>query len=106
MTIDLECKKRIIKWIKDNPGYVYSQFTFVPKDEEEVLPTEEDFETLMYNFDDWKQQVDVDLSLEEIEKYPGATRRLKFVFTPLGDNLYGHVFLDSDDEILYVVVGT
>lgn len=106
MTIDLECKKRIVKWIKDNPGYVYSQFTFVPKDDEEVLPTEEEFEKLLYNFDDWEQQVDANLTLSEIEKYPYATHRFKYIFSPLGDNLYAHVFLDNNDFVLYVVVGT
>ena len=106
MTIDLECKKRIVKWIKDNPGYVYSQFTFVPKDEKEVLPTEEDFEALTYNFDSWEQQVDANLTLSEMEKYPYTVRRLKYVFSPLGDNLHAHLFLDGNDFILYVVVGT
>ena len=106
MTIDLECKKRIVKWIKDNPGYVYSQFTFVPKDEEEVLPIEEDFEKLTYDFDSWKQQIDTELTSDEMEKYPGAIRRLKYVFSPLGDNLYAHLFLDGNDFVLYVVVGT
>ena len=100
----MECKNRITEWIKDNPGYVHSQFTFVKEREDEELPTSQEFEKLMHEVDSWIFNETNVLSEEEQELYPGATYRQKYIFEPLDGNLYAHLFLSTDDDILYVVV--
>lgn len=105
MTMQTTCKEYIIKWIADNPGYVYSQFTFILEEDEKSLPTVEEFELLIRNVNSWSIKEDTILSEEEQELYPGATQHHKYVFDPLNENLYAHVFL-NDDIVLYVVVGT
>ena len=106
MSIETECKKSIVKWITDNPGYIFSQFTFVPEEEGEVLPTAKEFELLTRDVDGWKKEIEDVLSEEEQELYPGTTKRQKYIFEPLNGNLYAHLFLNDNDDVLYVVVGT
>ena len=100
----LECKKNIVRWIMDNPGYVYSQFSFVPQHDDEVLPTEEEFEALTYNLDSWVLDEEFTLTEGEQKMYPGAILRFKYVFSPLGDSLRAQVFVDDNDVVQYVVV--
>lgn len=100
----LECKKSIVRWIMDNPGYVYSHFTFNPEHDGEVMPTAEEFEALTYNMNDWAEEENAELGEEEQEMYPGAVHRYKYVFGPLNATLYAHVFVDADNNVQYVVV--
>ena len=89
----------------DNPGFVYSQFKFIPQYEDEVLPTEEEFEALMYNLQDWTLVESVEMVDNEQEMYPGANQRFKYRFEPLKDALVAHLFSNGND-ILYVVITT
>ena len=100
----LEHKKSIVRWIMDNPGYVYSHFTFRPEYEGEVLPTEEDFESLTYDMNKWVMTVESELDDDEKEMYPGATHRYKYIFQPLDGGLYAQLFTNDDNNIQYVVV--
>ena len=103
--MDLKCKKKIVEWIMANSGFVYSQFTFLPEEKGEILPTEEEFESLLYRLDDWELSERSDLDQNEQEMYPGATKRFKYIFKPLNGALLAHVFADEND-VLYVVVST
>ena len=103
--MDLKCKKRIVEWIVANPGFVYSMFTFVPQYENEVLPSEEQFESLTYIFDNWELTEEARLDGEEQEMYPGATKRFRYTFKPLKDTLVAHLFADNEN-VLYVVLAT
>lgn len=100
----LEHKKSIVRWIMDNPGYVYSQFTFKPEYEDEVLPTEEDFEALTYDLNKWVIVVEAGLDDDEKKMYPGATQRYKYIFQPLNGGLYAQIFVDDDNNVQYVVI--
>lgn len=102
----LEHKKDIIRWIMDNPGYVYARFTFKPEYDGEVLPTAEEFEVLTYNIDNWVEEENTELSTGEQTMYPGAIHRFKYIFSPLNGTLYAHVFTGVNNIIQYVVVLT
>ena len=106
MSIEMECVASIVKWIMDNPGYVHSQFTFAPEHEDEILPTAREFEMLTYDTNAWSKDLECELTDEETELYPGAVSRQKYIFDPLNGNLYAHVFLEKEGNILYIVVGT
>lgn len=99
------CKEHIVKWIKDNPGYVYSQFTFIPEYEGELLPSVDELEAMLYNIDEWSEIEHQKLDIDEQARYPGATHRRKFTYTPLEGNLIAHTF-ENKKELLYVVVHT
>lgn len=101
-----EYKKGIVQWIIDNPGYVYSQFTFKPEYDGEELPTVENFEALIHDVDSWKLAENAELSEDEQENYPNAVHRYKYVFDPLGGALHAHVFTDVANNIQYIVVLT
>ena len=100
----LEHKEDIVRWIVDNPGYVYSKFTFLPEHDGEVLPTTEEFEALTHNVNDWVEVENAELDEHEQEMYPGTVHRYKYIFQPLNNGLYVHVFVDTDNKIQYIVV--
>jgi hypothetical protein len=101
--MQLKCKKRIVEWIKANPGFVYNLFTFVSEHKDEILPSEEEFETLTYNISSWEETDNFDLDENEKSLYPGATKRYRFKFSPLNEELIAHVFT-NENFALYVVV--
>ena len=105
MTTKLDCKNRIVEWIKENKGYLYSQFSFLPEFDDEDIPTPTSFEEVFYNIKAWEEIEVESLSEEEIERYPGATVRRKFYFSPLDKNVTAHTFED-DNDVLYVIIHT
>ncbi len=58
----------------------------------------------MHDVDSWIFNETNVLSEVEQELYPGATYRQIYIYEPLDGNLYAHLFLSTDDDILYVVV--
>ena len=105
MATERDCVKHIIKWIKENKGYLYSHFSFLPEVDNEDIPTPTSFEKIFYAATSWKEVEVGILNEEEQEKYPGATFRRKFHFSPLDNNVIAHTF-ENDDDVLYVIIHT
>lgn len=104
--LEAESKEAIVDWIKENSGYVYSQFTFVKQTEDEILPTVDEFEKNLYNVAEWLLESEEVLSDENRDNYPDAEYHQKYIFGPLDGNLYAHTFSNESGDILYVVVGS
>lgn len=105
MATMFNCQERIVTWIKENEGYIYSQFSFLPEVDDEDIPTPESFEKIFHDVYAWEEIEVEPLNEEEQEKYPGATVRRKFHFSPLLGNAIAHTF-ENDDDVLYVIVHT